>query len=378
MSFGYDDANRVVSTILPDGKAVGFAYDPNGTVTRVTPPGRPAHVFTYTQRNQLETYALPDVGTGPAVEERVYDASHRLQEVHRPDGKLIRFEYKPAGNRLEKIVSPRGETRFSYNPQNGLVAEIEEPDGQKLGFEYEGVLLKRTTWTGEVNGSVGRTYDNNFRVTSIEVNGQNPIQYVYDDDNLLVQVGEMTITRDPESGRELTTQLGNVTTERTYTPFGEPESYTAKFSGNEIYYEHFRWNFQMSPRDRYYTLVLVGIGGAVYCGYRVFESERSEWLLIVGAVWYLACGYLAGSTRCHACGRSLSEIIKAEPLTGFLMPASCSFCDASLDEEIVETDLDQAGQVHSAEMAPTLENRHDPIEEATETVMSEKRSSGGR
>ena len=52
----------------------------------------------------------------------------------------------------------------------------------------------------------------------------------------------MTITRDPETGRELTTQLGNVTRERTYTAFGEPESYTAKFSGTEIYYEHYTYN----------------------------------------------------------------------------------------------------------------------------------------
>lgn len=242
VTFGYDDANRVTSTLLPDGKAVGFQYDENGNVTQVTPPGRPAHVFTYTPRNQLSTYTLPDVGTGPAVEERVYDDSKRLEEVRRPDGKVITFEYRPAGNRLEKIRSPRGETSFGYNEDNGLLAEIEEPDGQLLSFEYEGLLIKKTTWTGEVNGSVEKTYDENFRVKTISVNGENPIDYEYDDDNLLVQVGDMKITRDPESGRELTTQLGNVTTERTYTPFGEPETYTAKFAETEIYFERLAYN----------------------------------------------------------------------------------------------------------------------------------------
>jgi RHS repeat-associated protein len=242
VTFGYDSANRVTSTILPDGKAVGFGYDDNGNVTHVIPPGKPAHVFTYTPRNQLATYTLPDTGSGPAVEERFYDDSKRLEEVRRPDGKVIGFEYKTSSNRLEKIVSPRGETRFAYNSVNGLVSEIEEPDGQKLNFEYNGLLLQKTTWTGEVNGSVERTYDENFRIKTLSVNGENPIEYTYDDDNLLVQVGEMTITRDPESGRELTTQLGHVTTERTYTPFGEPETYTAKFAGNEIYFESLTYN----------------------------------------------------------------------------------------------------------------------------------------
>jgi RHS repeat-associated protein len=242
VSFGYDGANRVTSTNLPDGKAVGFVYDDNGNVTQVTPPGRPAHVFTYTPRNQLQTYVLPDAGSGTAVEERIYDHSKRLEEVRRPDGKVIAFEYKDGSDRLEKIVSPRGDTSFGYNTVNGLVAEIEEPDGQKLSFEYEGVLLKRTIWTGEVNGSVERTYDESFRVKTLSVNGENPIEYTYDDDNLLVQVGEMTITRDPESGRELTTQLGNVTTARTYSSFGEPETYTAKFGETEIYFERLTYN----------------------------------------------------------------------------------------------------------------------------------------
>ncbi len=242
VTFAYDDANRVISTGLPDLKTVGFSYDGNGNVESVTPPGKPAHVFTYTPRNQLETYTLPDAGSGTAVERREYDDSRRLEKVIRADGKEISFEYQPLSDRLASIGSPRGTTAFDYDSTTGLVSEIVEPDGQKLEFEYEGLLLKRTTWTGEVNGSVGRTYDDNFRVTSIDVNGEDPIAYVYDDDGLLMQVGDMTITRDPATGRELTTQLGNVTTERTYTSFGEPESYTAKFSAAEIYYEHYTYN----------------------------------------------------------------------------------------------------------------------------------------
>ena len=35
-------------------------------------------MFSYTSRNQLETYTRPDAGDGPPVESRVYDESKRL------------------------------------------------------------------------------------------------------------------------------------------------------------------------------------------------------------------------------------------------------------------------------------------------------------
>jgi hypothetical protein len=51
-----------------------------------------------------------------------------------------------------------------------------------------------------VNGSVEKSYDEKFRVKTVSVNGENSIEYTYDDDDLPIQVGEVTIARDLETG----------------------------------------------------------------------------------------------------------------------------------------------------------------------------------
>jgi hypothetical protein len=47
---------------------------------------------------------------------------------------------------------------------------------------------------------VGYTYDNNFRVTALTVNGTNSISLGYDNDNLLTSAGSLTLARDPQNG----------------------------------------------------------------------------------------------------------------------------------------------------------------------------------
>jgi YD repeat-containing protein len=37
-----DEAGRVQTKVLPDGREIGFSYDGNGNVTSITPPGKPA------------------------------------------------------------------------------------------------------------------------------------------------------------------------------------------------------------------------------------------------------------------------------------------------------------------------------------------------
>ena len=51
-----DAAGRVNLQVLPDGREVSFNYDPNGNMTFLTPPGRPAHEFTYTPIDDQEYY----------------------------------------------------------------------------------------------------------------------------------------------------------------------------------------------------------------------------------------------------------------------------------------------------------------------------------
>src|SRR5205823_7616422 len=64
LRFDYDAAGRVTQEILPASRQLGFGYDANGNVTSLTPPGRPAHEFTYTDADLTATYVPPAVAGG--------------------------------------------------------------------------------------------------------------------------------------------------------------------------------------------------------------------------------------------------------------------------------------------------------------------------
>ena len=103
------------------------------------------------------------------------------------------------------------------------------PEGEALGYAYDGPLATTTAWTGTVEGAVARTYDGDLRVTSLAVESSGPMggevrswAYGYaDPDGLLTQAGDLTLTRDPDNGLLTATTLGSVTTTTTYTTLGE-------------------------------------------------------------------------------------------------------------------------------------------------------------
>ncbi len=72
-----------------------------------------------------------------------------------------------------------------------------------------------------MSGSLSRTFDNNFRVTGLSVDGQSPVSFTYDADGLLTGAGSLTLTRDPQTGLLTGSTLGSVTDSRTYTSYGE-------------------------------------------------------------------------------------------------------------------------------------------------------------
>ncbi len=57
----------------------------------------------------------------------------------------------------------------------------------------------------------------------------------YDDDNLLVEAGNLTLTRDPQNGLLNGSTLGSVSDTWSYNLFGKPTAYAASFSGTEVY-----------------------------------------------------------------------------------------------------------------------------------------------
>jgi RHS repeat-associated protein len=113
--------------------------------------------------------------------------------------------------------------------------KITAPDGGTVDFTYDGSLLTSAAWQGTVTGSVGRTYDNDFRIVSRTVNGSDEIDFLYDGDGLLTQAGSLAVTRDALTGLATGTTLGTVSDTRTYNGFGEVASYSADYDTTNIY-----------------------------------------------------------------------------------------------------------------------------------------------
>jgi YD repeat-containing protein len=172
VSFAYDAAGRVILQELPGGREIGFGYDPNGNLTSLAPPDRPAHQFLYTPVDLEREYQPPSVsGVSDPRTLYAYDLDRNLDLVTRPDGQTVDLQYDAAG-RLAFLVRPGGTTSFFYDdgtpqdPGTGQLASVTAPGGEGLDFGYHGFLLADTTWSGTVSGTVSRGHDGFLRVAS--------------------------------------------------------------------------------------------------------------------------------------------------------------------------------------------------------------------
>lgn len=238
VGFQYDDAGRVTQQTLPDGRAVTYAYDASGNLTAITPPGRPAHAFSYTRTNEPLRYTPPQpspVLPTPQTQYQ-YNLMGQLARIIRPDGQAIALSYDLAG-RVAAQITPAGTVVYGYDPETGNVDRVTAADGGWVGYQFDGQLPTQETWSGTVTGSVSRTYDSNYRVTSQSVNGANTVTFTYDADDLLTGAGALTITRNAQNGLLTGTTLGTVTDTTTYDTFGAPATYDATANPVGLFHE---------------------------------------------------------------------------------------------------------------------------------------------
>ena len=235
VAYQRDAAGRITQTTLPGNRVVGFGFDANSNVTSITPPGRAPHSFGLNAVDLQDTYSPPQAGLPLAKTEYRYNLDKQLTSVIRPDGTTVTVGYD-SGGRLGTITPAAGAggtITYSYNPTTGQLNALGNAS-VTLGYTYDGALAKQENFTGTVTGSLARTYDTNFRVTGLALNGTN-IALGYDRDSLLTSVGAMTLTRNPANGFLAGTTLGTVTTTQGYNPFGELASFGASASGTPIY-----------------------------------------------------------------------------------------------------------------------------------------------
>ena len=235
--FTYNLTGRVTRQTLPDGQFIRYGYDSKGNMTSLTPPGRPAHAFTYTAVDQLKEYR-PPLLTVSGNTLYTYDLDKKISRITQPDGQLINFGYD-AAQRLNIQTTPTGSTHYAYNAITGDLNHIATDEGEILDFTYDGPLLTKVAFSGAVVGDIGFSYNNNFQLVTLRINGANPISFSYDADNLLTQAGVLALTRDAQSGSITGTALGVVTDTFSYNGFKELSNYTAKVSVAPVFSTQF-------------------------------------------------------------------------------------------------------------------------------------------
>lgn len=251
----YDDANQLIGVTdplsqtstysytvngeldgqtFPDGRTVSFAYDGRGNLTAITPPGRPQHEFTYTALDEVESYTPPDIGIGNTSTTYQYNALQQPVLETRPDGRQIEITYD-AFQRTHSISFSRGDLTYGYSPDTSQLVSITAPGGIGLAYGYDDEALTGMTWSGPVAGSVEMVYDDYYRLVEERVNGSSPITFSYSDDNLLTQIGSMSLSRLPATGLISGATLDTLSDSWDYNPFGELAGYNASSSAGDLF-----------------------------------------------------------------------------------------------------------------------------------------------
>jgi RHS repeat-associated protein len=276
--YEHDGAGRVVRQVLPDGGETHVTYDADGNVASVAPPGRPAHVSSYTPGDLEESYTPPPAGPGSTVTRFVYDLDGNLIGEARPDAQDLAFQYDSTG-RLERIGTSRGHYAFSYDAVAGRLTSVTAPGGESITVAHDGRIPLGSTWAGSVVGSVVQAYDNDLRVVSRSVNGGSPVTFAHDRDGLLTRAGALQLVRDAGNGLVTGTTLGGVVDVRGHDPFGQSTGYRAEYGGSVLYDVQYTFGEHRRITAKIETLA----GVAVTTGYAYDAAGRLAEVFLDGA-----------------------------------------------------------------------------------------------
>jgi len=241
--FSYDAVGRVTTQILPDERQISYGYDKNGNTTAITPPEKPVHEFDYTAVDLQQQYTPPALtGVSQPQTQYEYNLDKQLIQIRRPDGQVVDLVYDSVKKRLNRLQLPNFESiRYTYDDSTGQLVTLTAPNGSTLSYTYDGSLVLSETWgNGPITGTLSQGLNNDFQVTSTSINGSHTVNYQYDNDGLLTNVGNLRLTHNRQNGQLIATQLGNISTGRTHNTFGEMASETASYNSNPLYHTEYQ------------------------------------------------------------------------------------------------------------------------------------------
>ena len=234
--YEHDVLGRLRALEGPDGTRIELDYDAHDNLTKVVPPGRPAHQFRYTGADSAERYLPPALSGVDAEVGFHYDADLAPEVADGPGDQRVTFHPDQFG-RIERVTLARGDYLHEYDPATGELARLSSPDAVGLHYGRDGPLLRETRWSapGAAEAVVSYDYDDAFRPWKLGIQGAAPIEHSYDANDALTQAGPLIIQRDPETSLPDITRAGAIETDLDVSPFGEPERFAATFAGQPLY-----------------------------------------------------------------------------------------------------------------------------------------------
>ena len=223
--YTYDTAGRITRIDRPDNSCIGFTYDGNGNLTAFSNPVDVEHFFNYNAVNLETLYQTPSSGSYSLE----YNGDRQLVCVNFPSGKQINHIYDAA--RLIQIQTPEGSVEFTYLC-GGRIASLSNGT-ESITYDYDGTLLETETTSGTVDQSLAYQYDDDFNVAAFSYAGETAA-YSYDDDGLLTDAGDFTISRNMENGQPEMVSNGTLNLNRAFNGHGEIDEERTWVNGQNV------------------------------------------------------------------------------------------------------------------------------------------------
>jgi YD repeat-containing protein len=139
IAFDYDDRDRILRAYASTTDEVRYQYDERGRLSRAISKAD-LYQYTYTDRDELETITEPR-----RVTINRFDGNGRV--IHQvttlggdPVMYTFSFKYKLDGDRVVQSESERWDgswSRYEYNADLYVIAEMQRCGGSEVGFTYE-------------------------------------------------------------------------------------------------------------------------------------------------------------------------------------------------------------------------------------------------
>lgn len=219
----YDNGNRQ-SVIYPDGSKEEYTYYQNNlnkTLTNKKADGTVIDTYSYTYDEANNQTSKTD---GKGLTTYTYDSLNRLESVTETNGKITRYTFDKAGNRLTEAVTIDGNTGvtiYTYNEQNRLMSTMTIDAGttQKVTYTYD----NNGNMTSSATATVKTATEGAQASVGISLAGQSATKDVtfnqYNSWNNLIKttVGDNTVTNTYNGdGLRVSKKVNNKTTNYLY------------------------------------------------------------------------------------------------------------------------------------------------------------------